>query len=356
MSETAIVKGNVFQVLQSKIFLEKLSNSIPNQLDPKRAVQLAITLIKGSKSLSACTPISLMACVVESATLGLELDKLLGHVYMVPFRAKNGTVEAQLIVGYRGFAHLMYQSGMVASISAEVVRPGDKFQIVLGTDRRLIHVPKFPPLKNDHENWRGAYAVASFITGKNEFEYMDREHIEAIRARSQSWRAWKKEKRETPWITDGEEMWRKTPLRRLSKRMPVSTTDKRELLLRAVMLDEYGERKGLLLPTERGFEVNENYEPEPNGNEEPLAPTTELVPQSVPEKDASGTKPPAPAQPDPQLTIGQQTTIYHTASQSGWKIPEEVTEFVKKHFKVASVTQVRNSQFVELLEKVKSGS
>ena len=404
MSETTLAKHekNVFELLQSNIFLDRLMHSIPNSLDPKRAVQLAITLIKSSKALRECTPISLMACVVSSAQLGLDLDKLLGHCYMVPFKG-----EATLIVGYRGFTHLMYQSGIVKAISAEVVRPGDKFRITLGSDRKLIHEPKLTTGEghSNYENWLGSYAVAHFLIGGSEFEYMTSEQIEAVRARSQSWRAWKREQKETPWVTDAEEMWRKTPIRRLAKRMPVSTTDKREILLRAVMLDEYGERKGLLLPTESGFTVNADYQPEANGSEEPLAatqavaanattelleksiaqvaqaatpkqpmatkavaanataPTTKPGPKAVPKTaktvQSQPSGPPKAAIPpanDPPLTTPQQTVIYHAAAQAGWKVPEEVIQFIKKRFHVESIRNVRNSQFAELLEKVKSGT
>ena len=59
---------------------------------------------------------------------------------------------------------------------------------------------------------------------------------------------------------------------------------------------------------------------------------------------------------DPFLTIGQQTAIYHAAGQSGWKIPEEVSAFLQKNYKVKSIGGMRNSQFAELLQKMKSGT
>ena len=277
MSVSSMVKKGrtVYETLESDFFVKKLRHSIPNNLEPRRLVQLAVTLIKSSPLLSQCTPLSLMACVIESAQLGLELDRLLGHAYLLPFRNNAAkTYTATLVVGYRGFAHLMYQSAAVSSVSAEIVKPGDFFEVQFGSKRELKHVPKLNNRAEDHhENWLGAYAVAHMVTGRAEFEFMDRMHVEANRNRSQSWRGYKKDGRESPWNSDAEEMWRKTPIRRLAKRMPVSTIDKRSTLLRAVMLDEYGERKNLLLPTERGFEVNPDYQPEANGTEEPLEPT-----------------------------------------------------------------------------------
>src|SRR5277367_5167759 len=222
--------------------------------------RLALTMIKKNSALLRCDPVSIMACVVEIAQLGLEPEGVLGHAYMVPFGD-----QCSLIVGYRGFMHLMYQSGVVQEISAEIVRKGDVFRRVLGTRRELIHEPIPVPEKDEEKNWLGAYAACTFINGSPAFEYLEKVKIYQARARSRGYQKHLKEGKSTPWVTDPEEMWKKTPIRRLAKRMPVSTTDKRAELLRAVMLDEFGDKPGLLLPTLAGFEVNPDPPEQPNG-------------------------------------------------------------------------------------------
>src|SRR6516162_8997646 len=170
MSDAGLAKKgrNVYETLESNYFTNKLRHSIPNNLDPRHLVALAVTLIKSSPLLAQCTPISLMACVISSAQLGLELDRMLGHAYLLPFKnAATRIYTATLVVGYRGFAHLMYQ---------------------FGSKRELKHIPKINNRAEDHhENWLGAYAVAHMITNRSEFDFMDRVHIEGSRARSQSW-------------------------------------------------------------------------------------------------------------------------------------------------------------------------
>src|SRR5215472_3154473 len=225
---------DIFARIDSADFKTQLARSIPNTLKADRVARLALTLLRATPALQKCDPISIMACVVESAQLGLELDNVLGYAYMVPLKGS-----AHLIVGYRGFLHLIHQSGVVSSVSAEIVRPGDEFRRVLGTRRELVHVPKPIPKGDNPDNWLGAYAAAEYMTGRTDFEYLERVQIEAARNRSQSWRAFKSDGRETPWNTDAGEMWKKTAIRRFAKRMPKETTDKRPALLRAVMLDEY---------------------------------------------------------------------------------------------------------------------
>lgn len=366
----ALAVRNIFSLLESGDFKLKLARAIPETLKVDRVIQLAYTLLRNDKALASCTPLSILASVASASQLGLELDKTLGHAYLVKFKD-----ECSLIVGYRGFMHLMFQSGMVASVSAEVVRPGDKFQRKLGTDRGLHHEPGPTPKNDNPDQWLGAYATAVLLTNHVEFEYMDAEHIYANRSRSKSWRAFKKEGKETPWNTDAEEMWKKTPIRKLAKRMPVSATDRRASLLRAVMLDEYGEKKGLLVPTTGGWEVNPEPPPEEtNGNEEPLAPTLETqLQESIEDVErrqsqvAKKNKPPAakknpvegppkaviPKIDDAYLTGKQQADIFNAAMQAGWKVPEEFNAWIQKKYSLKGIREVRQSQYAEVMLKAK---
>ena len=105
----------VFQQIDNPSFKEQLARALPNALGTAgltadRMVRLALTMLKRNEALQKCTPLSVMACVVEIAQLGLEPEGVLGHAYMVPFGD-----QCTLIVGYRGFMHLMYQSGIVGS-------------------------------------------------------------------------------------------------------------------------------------------------------------------------------------------------------------------------------------------------
>ena len=53
---------------------------------------------------------------------------------------------------------------------------------------------------------------------------------------------------------------------------------------------------------------------------------------------------------DPYLTSKQQSDIFNIAVQSGWKVPEELTQYIQKTFKVKSIREVRQSQFAELMK------
>jgi phage RecT family recombinase len=379
MSDTSLAKRDITALIDSNAFKTELARALPNTLKPDRMVRLALTMLKKNSALLACDPTSVMACVVETAQLGLEPEGVLGHAYLVPF----GGV-CTLIVGYRGFMHLMYQGGAYQQIGAEIVRLKDKFGRTLGTRRELIHEPAAIPKEDGPEHWRGAYAYTVNLTGHYHFHYMEREEIEKARNRSKSWQKFKKEGKATPWQTDAEEMYKKTPIRRIAKYSQTSTTDKRDVLLRAVMLDEYGERKGLLIPTLSGFEVNSDP-PEPD-DPNPVTPTKELsedsgtlstrstAPRSsskssskkkstavvdnglVPKARIPNTPIDVAPEDDPFISSREQTDLYNKAQQNNWEIPDEVVKYLKKRFKCDSVRLVRRSWLPEIHKTLESGT
>jgi recombination protein RecT len=142
--------------------------------------------------------------------LGVEPNGPLGEGYLVPYKNK-GRYEAQLIIGYRGLINLARRSGMVSEIYAHCVYENDTFEIELGTDPHIKHRPAL----SDRGDMIGAYAVYSTTEGSKDFEYMSKEEIDRIRASSRAGN-------NGPWVQWYEEMARKTVIRRLSKRMPMS--------------------------------------------------------------------------------------------------------------------------------------
>ena len=380
--KTALEKPqSIFSMLDSADFKGKLAKALPETLKVERVVQLAYTLLRKNPTLAKCSPLSILASIADSSALGFEIDDVLGLAYLVPFKS-----ECKLIVGYRGFAELMYRTGLVSSISTEIVRDTDRFSFSLGTKRQLLHVPAGTPAKDGPANWRGAYAAVQFITGMSDFEYLDKAHIESARNRSNGWRAFERgDAKDNPWHTDPEEMWKKTPIRRMAKRMPRSVVDKRGDLMRAAMLDEYGEKPGLLVPTDTGWQIN----PEPElPAAEPIAPTLEAQLQEsiedvkrrqenvakknklpkgkgkmVVSKEILGPPveeeflPPKAKIPakidDPYITLKQQTDLYNSAAQAGWTL-DEFIEYVKKNYK--SIREVRQSQYAALLAKAKGNA
>jgi len=198
----------------------------------KRFCQVAMTLFERTPALTACTTASLVGSVVEAAKLGLTLDPVLGHAYVIPYRDNRAnTTRAVLIPGYRGLIELAMRSGQVAAIWADVVRKGDLCEQRQGTDPSLLH--KAPPLEERDKTYIhkdhivGAYACAKLTSGTVIHCLMSKAEIEAIKDKSPG-------KNSTPWLQHYAEMCKKTPVRRLCKMLSLSPVD-----MRAVVADEY---------------------------------------------------------------------------------------------------------------------
>lgn len=195
---------------------DEIARALPAHVDFDRFERnLANALMREPKMLK-CDPRVVFREVAKIAALGLVLDPQLGEAYLIVDR--HSDVQAR--VGYRGLLKLAHQSGRVAAISAHDICEQDLCDIDLGTAKRIIHKPNYMA---DRGKPGAYYATVKFKDGADDFEVMSLAEIHAIRDRSDAWRAYKKGLiNSTPWGTDEGEMAKKTVLRRLLKRVPMS--------------------------------------------------------------------------------------------------------------------------------------
>lgn len=197
-----------------------LATALPDpRLTAERFMRVAMTTLQTNEALSRCSPRSIVACLVESAQLGLMPDAAMGEAYLVPFKGN-----AKLIIGYRGLVKLVRQSGEISTIHAYSVREGDLFKWYLGLNPNVVHTPDFENTNRDNEPITYVYAVAKFRDGGTQFVVMNANEIESIRARSRAGDR-------GPWVTDYEAMALKTVVRRLAKMLPMSTLAERAMAL-----------------------------------------------------------------------------------------------------------------------------
>jgi recombination protein RecT len=212
----------VLKLLQQ--YQDQIRRALPRHMSAERMVRIVMTEIRRTPDLLKADPASLFGAVIQAAQLGLE-PGINGQAYLVPFRNnRTGRIEVQFIPGYKGLMDLARRSGNVKKIVARVVRAGDEFEFELGTEEYVRHRPRSGP----DAPVTAAYAVAVFDDGTTQIEVMSREEIDRIRARSKAGSG--------PWVTDYEEMAKKTVARRLCKYLPASVE-----LQTAVALDEMAE-------------------------------------------------------------------------------------------------------------------
>lgn len=194
----------------------EFAKALPGHISADKFVRTAQTAVALTRNIEKANTQSLMSACSKAAADGLILD---GR-------------EAALVIDYqgdvqyrpmmRGLLKLAWQSGEVKGIVVEIVRKGDVFR----------HSPTnlSEPIKHEinHETARGepyvVYAFAELKDGGIVHEVMSVADVNAIRDRSDAFRAFKAGKiKSTPWSTDWSEMARKTVFRRLSKYLPSSS-------------------------------------------------------------------------------------------------------------------------------------
>lgn len=208
----------------------QIAKALPRHLTPERMIRMAVTAFSSTPLLQQCAMPTIIGCVVKASELGLELTGPLGHAYMVPRKNKknNNQWEANFQVGYRGFIDLAYRTGRVKTFCAHEVRAGDNFDYQYGTDPYVIH----KPAKDGDGEITHVYAVCIQTNGGIDFEVMTADQVDAhARKFSDSFNS-----EYSPWKTAWAEMAKKTAIRKLAKRVPLSAE-----FAKAAAIDEYTE-------------------------------------------------------------------------------------------------------------------
>lgn len=206
----------------------KLEKLLPAGMSIDRFVMQIRVALQKNPALQECTPSSLIGAALEAADLGLDPSGRLGSAYLIPFK---GVVT--LVPGYRGLIDLAGRSGLVRTINAWAVHERDHFTVRSGVMPE--HVPYLPKRgePQDPGLWYAVWARARLVGGATESEVMTHAEVMRIKARSPGAR-----KPGGPWETDEEEMVKKTVIRRLLKKQPLSPTPQWDRLSRALDMGE----------------------------------------------------------------------------------------------------------------------
>jgi recombination protein RecT len=196
-------------ILASDKAKSQISAALPSHLTGDRFIRVGLTAMTRNPKLLECTTESFMKCIMDLAAVGIEPDGRRAH--LIPFwNNKLKATECQLILDYKGLAELVMRSGLVANIHADVVCENDVFRYNKGEVQE--HEINF---RKPRGEVYAVYAMIRFKDGTEKADAMNVEEIEAVRSRSKSGQS-------GPWVTDWNEMAKKTVFRRLSKWLTLS--------------------------------------------------------------------------------------------------------------------------------------
>lgn len=194
--------------------------ALPPHIPVERFVRVTQTAISTTPDLVAADRTSLFAAAMKAAQEGLLPDGK--EAAIVTFNANIGNKanpkwikKAQYMPMVAGILKKVRNSGELSMITANVIYKNDEFRYWV--DQEGEHIHHTPNLFGERGDRIGVYSLARTKDGAVYIDVMRSEEVEAAKNVSRA-------KDSGPWSGPFEnEMWKKTSIKRLAKRLPMST-------------------------------------------------------------------------------------------------------------------------------------
>lgn len=231
MSEVTIYKPEFFKPAEQRM---KEAGFSPEAV--RKEISFALQHIGKSAQLQNCSQQSILQAVVNISNVGLSLNPASKEAYLIPrWNSSAKCMEAVLDPSYIGLTKLLTNTGSIISITTQLVYEGDVFEMdVANNSNPVRHRPQL--VKSKRGNLLGVYALATLHNGVRQVEWMDVDDLNAIRERSETYKAYIDNKiKSCTWVSDYGEMCRKTVIKRIYKFLP--RTEKLDFVDRAIEMD-----------------------------------------------------------------------------------------------------------------------
>ena len=196
----------------------EFQNALPAHIPVARFERVVMTAIQNNLQLLEAPRRELFNACVKAAQDGLLPDGREGALVCRPSKGGGVTVTWQPMIA--GIRKKVRNSGEIATWEVHAVYENDEFEYELGDNPFIRHKPAL----HNRGKLVAVYSVATLKSGEKSRDVMTVDEINAIRDRSDAWKAYKAGKiKSTPWATDYAEMAKKTVARRHSKVLPMST-------------------------------------------------------------------------------------------------------------------------------------
>jgi recombination protein RecT len=211
MADSQDVVSLIRRDFNNPTMVAQFKAALPAHVSVEKFQRVVLTAIQSNYLLMQADRVTLLRACMEAAADGLLPDGREGAI--VPFRnGKANRMEAQWQPMVWGLVKLVRNSGELKDLGVEIVRSSDQFERWI--DENGPHFKHTPSLDAAGDPV-GVYAYARTKDGGVYIEYMPWREIEKFRAMSKA--------KHGPWNDWLEEMAKVRPIKRLCKRLPMST-------------------------------------------------------------------------------------------------------------------------------------
>jgi recombination protein RecT len=192
----------------------QLQQALPKGAMAEQFVRILMTTVQKTPKLQECSDRSIIVGAFEAAALGLLVEGVLGHAYLIPYKIR-GVYQALLQVGARGFVQLAHQAGV--GLCGGAARQHDMFEYEEGSTPFVRLVKR---LDGDRGELIAAFGIArpyghpamELVRVLTKDEVLKRRDVSRTAGRDDS-----------PWVQWPDEMWLKTGIRATAKQVPQSS-------------------------------------------------------------------------------------------------------------------------------------
>jgi len=203
-----------FEPIKEKMIAAGLSEAAYN-----KEVSFAVQMVNQNSKLRECPLGSILKAMMNIANCSLSLNPIMKQAFLeTRWNRFTKSNECAMGVQYTGLADLLLNQGLITKLNTQWVYENDEFENNMADENMPI---KHSRAWGNRGEKKGVYSIAYFRDGTKQPEIMTVDEINKVRERSTAYQyAIKNKKDATPWITDYDEMGRKTVLRRFYKYLP----------------------------------------------------------------------------------------------------------------------------------------
>lgn len=230
-ANNAIVKKaqptqNFSAFITSDAIKGRINALVADQHEGAQFLTSIVSAVTNNPALQGCAHISILNCALLGQSLKLSPSPQLGQYYMVPFNDKEEGMQAQFILGYKGYVQLAIRSGYYRKLNVVAIKEGE--------------LVRYDPLEEeievrlmDNETERekaktvGYFAMFEYKNGFRKTLYWSREKMQAhAEAYSKGYQKdIEKGTNNTFWAKDFDGMATKTMLRQLISKWGIMSVD-----------------------------------------------------------------------------------------------------------------------------------
>lgn len=327
--------GDLAKLYASPSTFNQLQSLAPRGADVPYLLRSIVEACSRKPNVMKCTAESLIRTAKDIVCLNLAPDGWQGLGHIIPrYNRHLRQYEASFQISYKGLKELADRTGTVQSMTTQAVYVDDVFQIKLGDEPGVEHIPNVNSERRADSDIVTVYVVVTMFSGAKYVNVMARREVEAHKEQySDAWRSaefkiegkdWTGHK-DSPWHTAWKEMALKTVLLQLIRRNDIKLTpEQNEILYRdmatmarqssdgipsqpSTLLANANERMtaslaaiGATMDQRRGIEP-----PKQEAEQEPPKTEPEPEPKPEPPKDpvAEAAKPEPTKEPEPEPEV-----------------------------------------------------